>query len=100
MNLTPEQARHIEGYARGLQDALALVTGECTSSKPYDPMTIDLDEGVIHSYAFNLKDGGRHRPLSDYSSPEELMTWMVKDFQEFLENFTPADWHPRRWMDK
>ena len=89
----------IEGYAKGLQDALFVVTGECSSSKHYDPMTIDLDQGMIRSYAFNLKSGGRYHPLSDYSSPGELMAWMMKDFRDLLEDYSPVSWQPRRWLN-
>lgn len=64
----PKVLAHIEGYAKALTDLLWEVTGDTPAMKTYDPMTIR--DGVMHSYAFNLKDGGRHHPLQDYESAE------------------------------
>ena len=84
MKLTSEEKHHLEGYALGLTDLVRKVTYNSMCSKSYDPMTIDDVE--MHSYAFNLKDGGRHHPLSDYENIKEIKDLMLKEAaDEFLE---------------
>ena len=68
--LTHDEQRHLEGYAAALQDLLFKVTGENYCSKIYDPMTCE--PTVMHSYAFDMKDGGRHHYVKDYRSIEEI----------------------------
>jgi hypothetical protein len=83
-DLTPRQKGYIEGYAAALQKILYAVTGDCGCSKSYDPMTIE--GGTMHSYAFNMKDGGRHHPLSDYKSPDEICDLLLEEtLEEFRE---------------
>lgn len=79
MKLTEREAGFIEGYARALDAILLVLTGDSSSSKIYDPMTVDIEEGIMHSYAFNLKDGGRHHPLKDYNSVEEITTLLLAE---------------------
>ena len=80
-----DEARHIEGYAAALQDVLRALTGSNDCSKSYDPLTICGDGNTLHSYAFNMKDGGRHHPVSDYADVDEikktLLDEVVNDIQ-------------------
>lgn len=77
MEINNNTARHLEGYAAALQDILFELTGDNCNSKSYDPMKIDGE--TIHSYAFNLKSGGRHHDLSDFESVEELKKIMLEE---------------------
>ena len=77
MKLGEKQIAYLKGYAMAIQSIMYELTGENSCSKSYDP--IQIDENNIHSYAFNLKDGGRHHPLSDYNSLEEITELMLKE---------------------
>lgn len=68
--LTFGEERYIEGYAKALDDMMRRLTGDSPSGKSYDPMTIN--GTAMHSYAFNMKDGGRHHPVTDYDSVAEI----------------------------
>jgi hypothetical protein len=70
--LTDSEARYIEGYAAALQDTLRNLTGESGCAKSYDPMTVNGSGEIMHSYAFNMKDGGRHHNVADYANIEEI----------------------------
>lgn len=76
-DLTPREKGYIEGYAAALDRIIYALTGESFSAKSYDPMTIE--GGTMHSYAFNLKDGGRHHPLSAYTSTAEICDLLLKE---------------------
>lgn len=75
--LSNEDARFIEGYAAALW-SLALVfdwvDGHC---KSYDPMTIK--SGTMHSYVFDMRDGVRHHPMSDYKDKEEICNVLLEE---------------------
>jgi hypothetical protein len=77
----------IEGYARALDDLMLAITGDSHSMKSYDPMTIEVtpDTATMHSYAFNLKDGGRHHPMSDYSGVAEVCQLLLREMCENLQ---------------
>lgn len=75
--LTPSQQRFLEGYATALQDLQLALTGDNFSSKHYDPMTCEAT--VMHSYAFDMKDGGRHHAVCDYESLEEIQRTLVEE---------------------
>jgi hypothetical protein len=89
LRLTFAEERFIEGYAAALQNLEYKVTGDCGSSKSYDPMTV---EGTtMHSYAFSMKDGGRHHSVTDYESVKEILDTLLKETtdnikQHFEEN--------------
>ena len=68
--LTNNEQRYIEGYAAALQDILFELTGDNNCSKRYDPMVCEKD--MMHSYAFDMKDGSRHHPVSDYETVDEI----------------------------
>lgn len=84
--LTPRERGHIEGYAAAMDDLYNALTGDSFSGKSYDPMTIE--GGMMHSYAFDLKDGGRHHPLSDYESVEEICGMMLFQTTEAIKGET------------
>jgi len=77
VRLSDSEARYIEGYAAALQDAMAYLTGENGCSKSYDPMTVSDDGKTLHSYAFDMLDGGRHHPVSDYKNAAEIKDVML-----------------------
>jgi hypothetical protein len=68
--LKKSEQRYIEGYAAALLDVLFELTGDNLCSKCYDPMTCE--ESVMHSYAFDMKDGSRHHDVKDYEDVEEI----------------------------
>jgi hypothetical protein len=75
--LTNDEQRYLEGYAAALQDIQYELTGDNCCSKSYDPMTCKSD--IMHSYAFNMKDGGRHHFVSDYKSVKEIEETLLKE---------------------
>lgn len=89
VRLSFSEARFIEGYAAALQDIMHALTGDNGCSKSYDPMTIYDDGVTMHSYAFDMNDGGRHHPVSDYASVEQIkrcllneaIGWINSDFE-------------------
>lgn len=81
--LTENEKEYLKGYATALQDIMYKLTGDNTCGKSYDP--IDFSEGKIHSYAFDLKDGGRHHPLKDYKDIEEICTYMLKEAHDYIK---------------
>jgi hypothetical protein len=60
------------------------MTGDNGCAKSYDP--IEFSDGMIHSYAFDMKDGGRNHPLKDYKDIEEIKEWMLKETEEWLRD--------------
>lgn len=84
MKITKDEKEYIKGYARALQDMMFVLTGENTCDKPYDP--VEFDDGVLHSYAFELKDGGRHHPLKLYKDVEEIRKLMLKESVCFVRD--------------
>lgn len=75
--LSNNQQRFLEGYATALQDIEYLLTGDNGCSKSYDPMKCE--ETVMHSYAFNMKDGGRHHPVKDYKNTDEIKKVLLEE---------------------
>lgn len=41
--------------------------------KSYDPLTINRDDHIAHSYVFNFEDGGRHHAYRDLAHLEEML---------------------------
>jgi hypothetical protein len=70
--LTPKEAAYVEGYAAALQDVMQELTGSNTCDKSYDPLTVELQGTLMRSYAYDMKDGGREHPVSDYDSIEDI----------------------------
>ena len=77
------QQYYLRGYAQALQDVLKFFTGDNGIAKHYDP--IDFDDTYIHSYAFNLRDGGRHHPLTDYEDIYDLTSVMLNEVCEDIK---------------
>lgn len=75
--LTHDEQRYLEGYAAALQDALFELTGDNGCSKSYDPMTCEAQK--MHSYAFDMKDGGRHHDVKDYKDIEEIKETLLNE---------------------
>ena len=74
----------IEGYALACTDLIRKLTGDSPCSKTYDPMVID---GMkAHSYAFNMKDYGRHHDLTLYENVGEILEDLLKETTEWLED--------------
>lgn len=67
-------AHEAEAYAQGVADVLRLI-GWDGNSKFYDPLTIDTQTKVAHSYAFNLWDGGRHHPYESLEQIVKTIRW-------------------------
>lgn len=82
--LSKKEQEYLKGYAQALQDIMRRMTGDNTCAKIYDP--IDFSEDEIHSYAFDMKDGGRHHPLSDYKDIDEIKECMAKEAEEWLRD--------------
>ena len=83
--LTVEQANYIKGYANALQDLMRELTGRDTCAKSYDPFLYEEGDDQFHSYAFNMKDGGRHHDLSDYKDVEEITEIMLAESVEDIK---------------
>ena len=84
-NVNERAAGYIEGYAAGLQDLLKEITKDNNCSKHYDPMIVWNGE-VMDSYAFNMKDGGRHHQMSDYSCLGEVLDILLKEVVEIMKD--------------
>lgn len=81
-DLDARQRGYIEGYAAALDRIMYATTHDSPSSKSYDPMTID--GNTMHSYAFNMKDGGRHHPISEYESVDEICAFMFNEALDWM----------------
>lgn len=85
-DLTPREKGRIEGFALACDMIVGHLTGERMSCKSYDPMTIE--GGTMHSYAFNLRDGGRHHPLSAYKTLDEIIELLFAETVQTIKNVT------------
>jgi hypothetical protein len=82
MIISKEDVQELETYAQACYDIiLSCDVGIC--GKRYDPLTID--DTYLHSYIFNLKDGGRHHPINDYKDIEEIKDLMLKETIEYIK---------------
>jgi hypothetical protein len=82
--LTKNEQNYLRGYANALQDLMFKLTGDNTCSKSYDP--IDFGDDVIHSYAFNFKNGCRRHPLKDFENIEEVKRLMLAEAYSWIDN--------------
>jgi hypothetical protein len=76
--LTESQYRvYLEGVAYGLWTALFMAGVHDGYSKMYDPLYFEGDE--VHSYVFDLWDGGRHHNLKEIDSLEKVLTYLEQE---------------------
>jgi hypothetical protein len=54
MKLTEREAGHIEGFAKALDMVYRKYANDTMCAKHYDPMTVNMDAKLLHSYAFDL----------------------------------------------
>lgn len=83
MENKPIDENYVEIYAQACYDIilkLGIQDGHC---KSYDPMTIDTDNKIAHSYVFDLWDGGRHHP---YESLEQIKDSVLEETVKCIEN--------------
>ena len=89
----PQVKGYVEGYAAALSDLMRVLTGDSPCGKIYDPMQV---EGlVMHSYAFDMKDGGRHHNASDYKDLGDIKTSLLDDASDWIRQdlfFGDMDW--------
>jgi len=74
-----EDKGYIEGYASACDAIIKKLTGEGMSCKSYDPLSVVLEDQVMRSYAFNMKDGTRSHPLSDYYDLKEICSYLLQE---------------------
>jgi len=88
--LSPDDSRYLEGYAAALQDLMYALTGENCCNKSYDPMTVSDDGETLHSNAFDMRDGGRHHPVTDYADLAEIKKTLLRESEVWIrEDFEP-----------
>ena len=73
----------VEGYAMALCDIMYKLTGDTPSAKSYDPMFVR--GGKMHSYAFDMKDGGRHHPIEDYEDVGEITECLLEETLDWIK---------------
>jgi hypothetical protein len=89
--ITEEVALVLEGYALGLQDAMAVLTGDNTMAKHYDPLVIE-NPSVAKSYAFHLLDGGRTHDLNHYDDVGHITKVMLQEFFDWMNEGHEEEW--------
>ena len=85
MKLTKEEKQFCIGYASALQDMMRELTGDNTCGKSYDPM--EIDDTTIYSYAFDMKDGGRHHPINDYMNADDICFTILDETVSWIKGF-------------
>lgn len=84
---TEKSSAFIEGFAAACQTLRMVLTGDDDRhGKSYDPMTIKGD--IMHSYVFNMKDGGRHHYMKDYASVREVCGVLLTETVEWIREGT------------
>jgi len=83
--LTDEQkVLVLEWYARKIMDAFVNLGIQDGYGKSYDPMSIEEDRNVAHSYVFDLEDGGRHHAYVNLADLERRLslelTTQIRDY--------------------
>jgi hypothetical protein len=80
MKLNKKEQAFVEGYVSALYNILSIMNLDGGHCKSYDPCKCE--EDVVHSYVFNLKDGGRHHNLNEYKDIQELLKCFTEEFFE------------------
>lgn len=82
--MVPQVKGFVEGYAMALSHTMTALTGDNPCGKSYDPLRVE--GGEMYSYAFDMKDGGRHHPISDYKDVGEVMQVLLKEAMEWVRD--------------
>lgn len=72
IDLKERGAGFIEGFASACASLSYVLCHYPDGGKSYDPMKVDLQRGTMHSYVFNMRDGGRSHSLADYSTYQDI----------------------------
>lgn len=80
----PETVGFIEGAAYMASMLMTRLSGYSPNNKSYDPLTVNVNSGVIWSYAFNLKDGGRRHPFGDYEQVSEVINCIFDEAIDWI----------------
>lgn len=80
----PETVGFMEGAAYMAAMLMTRLSGDSPSGKSYDPLTVDVGSGVMRSYAFNLKDGGRRHPFGDYEQVSEVINCIFNEAVDWI----------------
>lgn len=86
MQIGEREAGFIEGAAWALADIMGRMTGDHPGAKSYDPMTVELRARMMHSYAFDMRDGGRHHPFDDYKDHFDAASVLVDEAVEWIRS--------------
>jgi hypothetical protein len=86
MELDERQAGFVEGAAWALAEIMGRMTGDNPCGKSYDPMTVDHHARVMHSYAFDMRDGGRHHPFDHYKDHFDAASVLVDEAIGWIRN--------------
>ena len=73
------------GFVEGAAYALSAALDHDFCDKHYDPLTVNRRYGCFDSYAFDMKDGGRNHPISDYNTIREVIECLVEETKELME---------------
>lgn len=79
VDLSERGAGFIEGFAAACASISAALTDYPDCGKSYDPMRVSLERGMMHSYVFNMKDGGRGHPLVEYATFREIADVLIDE---------------------
>ena len=74
----------LEGYALACADIMWKLTNNTPCGKSYDPLMIE--GNILHSYAFEFKDGGRHHDATLYNCVGEIMEDMLKETIDWVKD--------------
>jgi hypothetical protein len=83
--LSPHDAR-FEGYARGLFELINSLGKHDGHVKSYDPMTVSEDGTIMHSYLFDMLDGGRHHKVADYRGRDHIYEVLLADVIRWMND--------------
>lgn len=84
VDLTDRGAGFIDGFAAACASLSHALCGDPDAGKSYDPMWVEPDRGVMFSYVFNMKDGGRSHSLSDYRTFDEIADCLLRETLEII----------------
>ena len=76
--------RELEAYVAGVWDLLLAINAADSGGKHYDPLTVD--GSTLHSYVFDLWDGGRHHPVGSLTREQVAGAFIQEAKQMVAEN--------------